>query len=150
MRSWYKLCVYQYTSEVLSELSWSRNKTNSKSLTITGPLPHSQSPESERTDTISLRCASKILPPNVVKIAARKREKLQSNHVNRGCVISADRKGPRNQKPETKQNMPVNFILFKFQCTGDARTQSPPTKNCAPESPTFGEIASFNPAKCNV
>ena len=33
---------------------------------------------------------------------------------------------------------------------GDARTQSPPTKNCAPESPTFGEIAHFSPAKCNA
>ena len=33
---------------------------------------------------------------------------------------------------------------------GDARTQSPPTKNCAPESPTFGEIAGFNRTKCNA
>ncbi len=33
---------------------------------------------------------------------------------------------------------------------GDARTQSPTTKNCAPEFPTFGEIAGFNPAKCNA
>ena len=35
-------------------------------------------------------------------------------------------------------------------CLGDARTQSPPTKNCAPEAPTFGEIASFNRTKCNA
>ena len=33
---------------------------------------------------------------------------------------------------------------------GDARTQSPPTKNYAPESPTFGEIAGFNRTKCNA
>jgi len=33
---------------------------------------------------------------------------------------------------------------------GDARTQSPTTKNCAPEFPTFGEIAGFNWAKCNA
>ena len=33
---------------------------------------------------------------------------------------------------------------------GDARTQSPPTKNYAPEFPTFGEIASFNRAKCKA
>ena len=33
---------------------------------------------------------------------------------------------------------------------GDARTQSPTTKNCASESPTFGEIARFSPAECNA
>ena len=45
----------------------------------------------------------------------------------------------------------LKHISFVFQTnTGDARTQSPPTKNCAPESPTFGEIASFNSAKCNA
>ncbi len=38
------------------------------------------------------------------------------------------------------------FVLWK----GDARTQSPTTKNCAPEFPTFGEIASFNLAECNA
>ena len=41
-------------------------------------------------------------------------------------------------------------INFYWASTGDARTQSPTTKNCAPESPTFGEIASFNLAKCNA
>ena len=46
--------------------------------------------------------------------------------------------------------MPL-YVLFQcHDCTGDARTQSPPTKNCAPESPTFGEIASFNSAKCKA
>ena len=35
-------------------------------------------------------------------------------------------------------------------CKGDARTQSPTTKNCASEPPTFGEIAGFNLAKCNA
>ena len=43
------------------------------------------------------------------------------------------------------------YVLFQcYDCAGDARTQSPPTKNCAPESPTFGEIASFNSAKCKA
>ena len=37
-----------------------------------------------------------------------------------------------------------------FWSVGDARTQSPPTKNCAPEAPTFGEIAGFNRTKCNA
>ena len=40
----------------------------------------------------------------------------------------------------------ISIIVF----LGDARTQSPPTKNCAPESPTFGEITSFNRTKCNA
>ena len=33
---------------------------------------------------------------------------------------------------------------------GVAQTQSPSIKNCAPESPTFGEIAGFNQAGCNA
>ena len=41
------------------------------------------------------------------------------------------------------------FLAFK-DMKGDARTQSPTTKNCAPEFPTFGEIAGFNLAECNA
>ena len=41
-------------------------------------------------------------------------------------------------------------FLVNDKCAGDARTQSPPTKNYAPEFPTFGEIASFNRAKCKA
>ena len=46
-------------------------------------------------------------------------------------------------------NSDTYYFLFCF-VKGDARTQSPTTKNCAPEFPTFGEIASFNLAKCNA
>ena len=40
--------------------------------------------------------------------------------------------------------------LFDDDRTGDARTQSPTTKNCASKPPTLGEIAGFNWAKCNA
>ena len=41
-------------------------------------------------------------------------------------------------------------IMFPFNCQGIARTQSPTTKNCTPEFPTFGGIADFSQAKCNA
>ena len=40
--------------------------------------------------------------------------------------------------------------MFPFNCQGIARTQSPTTKNCTPEFPTFGGIADFNQARCNA
>ena len=51
-----------------------------------------------------------------------------------------------------------NFLFFhiiKFDCfsicdpfeRGLARTQTPTTRNCAPEFPTFGEIAKVNPTE---
>ena len=44
----------------------------------------------------------------------------------------------------------TGYVYFWMINLGDARTQSPPTKNCAPEAPTFGEIAGFNRTKCNA
>ena len=41
-------------------------------------------------------------------------------------------------------------IMFPFNCQGIARTQSPTTKNCTPEFPTFGGIADFSQARCNA
>ena len=35
-------------------------------------------------------------------------------------------------------------------CQGIARTQSPTTKNCTPEFPTFGGIADFSQARCTA
>ncbi len=48
----------------------------------------------------------------------------------------------------TEENILRFFLLIKW--SGDARTQSPTTKNFAPEFPTFGEIADFNLAECNA
>ena len=39
---------------------------------------------------------------------------------------------------------------LSFICRGLARTQSPTTKNCTPEFPTFGGIADFSQARCNA
>ena len=60
-------------------------------------------------------------------------------------------------------NFSYHIIVFSITLTGAHKyfndevikdggraNAVPPTKNCAPESPTFGEIAHFSPAKCNA
>ena len=41
-------------------------------------------------------------------------------------------------------------VMVLLYCQGIARTQSPTTKNCTPEFPTFGGIADFSQARCNA
>ena len=40
--------------------------------------------------------------------------------------------------------------MVRLFCQGIARTQSPTTKNCTPEFPTFGGIADFSQARCTA
>ena len=46
--------------------------------------------------------------------------------------------------------IPRGFCHLSFICRGIARTQSPTTKNCTPEFPTFGGIADFSQARCTA
>ena len=68
------------------------------------------------------------------------------------CKGANDKSSPIRPPRMRKLRVQGEFVLFFLfeQNAGDARTQSPPTKNYAPEFPTFGEIASFNWAKCKA